>query len=71
MPYLHGLEESLNNQKVIREQTAQEQILIVISLFLEVFFFSFLEVFFLLIRKALFFKVPFRGTWLRRENLEM
>jgi hypothetical protein len=34
-------------------------------------FYFFFCIFFLLIKKVQLFKVPFRGTWLRRENLEM
>jgi hypothetical protein len=60
MPYLHGFEESLNNQGIIRKYTVKIHVLVVL-----IYFFA------MLIKKVQLFKVPFRGTWLRREYLEI
>jgi hypothetical protein len=62
IPYLHGFEKSLNNQGIIRKHTVKIHILVVPIFFLN---------FFWLFKKVQLFKVPFRGTWLRRENLEI
>jgi hypothetical protein len=58
----HNSMVSLNNQGIIRKHTVKIQILVVPIV---------LHVFFLLISKVQLFEVPFRGTWLRRENLKM
>jgi hypothetical protein len=60
MPYLNGFEESLNNQGAIRKHIVKIQTSVAL-IFLKLFSF-------LLIKKVQLFKVPFRGTWLRRKS---
>jgi hypothetical protein len=60
MPYLHGFEESLNNQGVIRKQTVKIHILVVL-----VFFRIFC---FLLIKKVHLFKSTISGHLAQRRK---